>query len=1157
MTRDGSTISALWLPNAVLVAILLDREKGVDLRLIIPCFITNIAVDLALGDSFRTASIFAFANCFEVVLAVLAVRKICPQRPDMAKFHDLFLFGLAGAIGPTIASGLLVTMLFFGDTSPEALDLIIGWIMANGMGLMIITPIVMISIDKLHRPRTLTADQRNEWLLIMLGGTALTIYVFSESNMPFLFLATPFALLSAFRLGSIGAAFATLIITIIASVGTANGIGPISIVEGGLQTKILVLQFFIVTTFISAMPVAAALSGARKLRIDLRESVKFNQTIINNMREIVFRTDAQGRWTLLNPAWEDVTGFTVTESLGWTTDRLLHDDDREENRKISRQLVRGEIDEATLKQRFWNADGELRDIEVSVSVLRDEFEQLIGTTGNIRDVTEKLRQQRELIESEERFQCLAALSPAGIFRTDAHGNCTYVNDAWLKMTGMSYDDAMGDGWGEGLHPDDRERVFSLWSAAVDQEKPFKDEFRFVQVDGSERWVMAVSSPERRQDGTVTGHIGVNLDINETIEARKELEKERKKLQYIVENAFDVIYRVGLDRTCLYASPSTFKLIGRQPEELVGRKIPVALHPDDEAKLDAHQKQFLEGDDDNVVLAFRVEHATQGWRWHEANVRLVRDEKTGKPLEQLVSVRDITDRKAMEEELVEARIRAEDAVQAKSRFLANMSHEIRTPMNGVMGFSDLLKKTHLNQQQKQYVDVITESGKIMLALLNDILDLSKIESGQMTVSNDIVDYPHLMKRVSRSMRPLAAEKGLDLDVVVGKNVPRYLMTDAFRVQQILNNLVGNSIKFTSNGSIKIRATVEKDMLRIRIKDTGIGIAPERLSAIFDEFVQADDSTARTYGGSGLGLAICQRLAKSLGGSLEVESELTKGSTFTVTIPLQEASDKQIAKYHAGKEYQATAKQLHFTGRVLVAEDNPINQLLITELLNTVAIKAEIAGDGIDAINKIRQAIAEERPYDLVFMDVQMPVLDGLAATKHIREIGLTPDQLPIIALTANVYADDIAECKSAGMQDHLAKPVDMDALIHHLQKWLGKNSNAQSAATIRPQSTLGGMSGGTGTKKRGHAAINKLRGKYFAFRDDAMRQIDEFYRLIPDLTAAQRTELAQIAHKLAGTAGMFGENDLSDQARLLEDALTDPNDDFDSIKQGIEQIRKIA
>jgi len=607
------------------------------------------------------------------------------------------------------------------------------------------------------------------------------------------------------------------------------------------------------------------------------------------------------------------------------------------------------------------------------------------------------------------------------------------------------------------------------------------------------------------------------------------EADRKVAQACFDYAFNGIIVTDTDLTILRANPAACSIVGLPRHRLLTKRFPDVLDASAEsgARAGRHFSLLSEQGISRSELQLPPSAGNALRRVIEIGSIDIGDGHL------LHLFDDVTERRQLMLATEQARFAADEANRAKSTFLANMSHEIRTPLNGVIGLGEVLRLTRLDAQQKDYVNKILQSSQALLAILNDLLDLSKIEAGHMTFEFQPIVLAELLEEVAATTLALSRAKGIEAVFEVDQNTPPRIMGDRLRLMQVIRNLLGNAVKFTSRGSVglnidSVGPLEGKAWVRLRITDTGIGMSLAQSSRVFQPFSQGDASTARRFGGTGLGLAISRMLTEGMGGRIELSSEVNRGSTVTVWLPLSIAEgaatvndiDDEISL--ARNEFQGS--------RVLVAEDNAINREVIGQLLRHAGIDVIPAVDGVEALRLLDRQLP-----DLVIMDVQMPGVDGLSATRILRNKGF---QLPIVALSAGVSSTEREACESAGMNDFLAKPINLGDLAAVLTRWLPPRDTL--AAEHIPTSIKAPVDDGDFPGLMIEEALPRFLGKREILvwaRDTLVNQHRESPAHLRAFAAESRwAEMARITHALRGAAANIGAIDLARQARLLEESL---------------------
>ncbi len=634
---------------------------------------------------------------------------------------------------------------------------------------------------------------------------------------------------------------------------------------------------------------------------------------------------------------------------------------------------------------------------------------------------------------EERFD-LDALAPfaaklagVGFWRFDHAAGRFAWSEEMYRIYGLDADSPAPDidAVNAFVHPDDRARLLKH-----QEENSGKDaaiEVRIVRSDGEIRHVVSRSTFHADESGATT-RVGVLTDITEMKRAEAEALRREQHYRFVTDHAHDMIVRVRLDGQLGYISPGSVRVFGYTPEEMSRIGPREMTHPDDlpmvaQAITDMISRRLPHLPE---PLRYRAQRKDGRWIWVESNPTLVFDPE-GRPIETIDIVRDITETKLFEAELEAARLEAEAAAAAKSAFLANMSHELRTPLTSIIGFSRLMhERGDLPAEAQGHARRIHDASEALLAIINDVLDLSKLEAGHAVLENQPFSLRQLLDEAMGLLAIQAAAKGLELRLELDPKAPELVQGDVTRLRQVLLNFLSNAVKFTDRGQVVVKAgwrTLKSGpRLKIQVIDTGAGIAPDTIGRLFERFSQADVSINRTHGGTGLGLSISKAIVALMDGAIGVDSQPGEGSTFWFDIPCAVA--ERSVETHAPEAELGSADL-----KVLMVDDTPANRELVRLMLEPLGLRIEEAGGGADGVQA-----AMTRPYDLILMDVRMPGVDGLEATRVIRAASAFNRRTPILALTADVQPENAAACRNAGMDDVIAKPISPRELIAKIAHW---------------------------------------------------------------------------------------------------------------------------
>jgi PAS domain S-box-containing protein len=659
------------------------------------------------------------------------------------------------------------------------------------------------------------------------------------------------------------------------------------------------------------------------------------------------------------------------------------------------------------------------------------------------------RREEQLLVQSRRLNIALESSRIGIWEFNAVTKEVFWDKRMNQLYGFEADksDHNAKTWGTRLHPEDLENAESECARVIENRAPFLSNFRILLPDGSVKFIRSIAKTYNNDDGQLI-LIGVNQDVTTDVKLQEQLQtsngelmsrqadleqahtrlkkhqRESHRLSLIAKHASDTIIMSDADSHILWVNDAFVKSTGYSLEDAIGQnRCDLLTGPDsDPVAMEAVLRHTQRGEVFHTEILNYTKSGTPFW----AEVHLVPiSGKDGEP-DLIISIaRDVTDARRHKRELAAAKTAAETADRAKSEFLATMSHEIRTPMNGIIGMADLLHDAALPPEQALYLETIRTSSTALLDIINDILDLSRLDEGKLSITPAEFDLRACLRSAVDLLRPMAIEKNLYLTLDTTYDMPERAFADDGRLRQILVNLVGNALKFTETGGVSVRVsarpTATGQRLNIEVRDSGIGIRPENVGHIFDRFSQEDAATTRRFGGTGLGLTISNMLARLMGGEISVTSVQGEGTCFHLSLPLAPVTGDAtlVPQYSPAPDPDKLAGKV-----VLVAEDNKTNRLLISKFLEDLPIKLYFAVNGREAVMQSRATSP-----DIILMDMSMPVMNGLEATREIRATeGVQP---VIIALTANAFESDRDACFEAGMDHFLSKPLRKNQLLDAL------------------------------------------------------------------------------------------------------------------------------
>lgn len=775
------------------------------------------------------------------------------------------------------------------------------------------------------------------------------------------------------------------------------------------------------------------ITSQRTAHANLAESEDRFRTLADNIAQFAWMTDETGAIFWFNKRWFDYTGTTLAEMKGWGWRSVLHPEHVERvMQKFTQCVLAGDEWKDTFPLR--GKDGTYRWFLSQARPIRDTAAKAPRWFGTNTDITEQLAVDRSLTQAHAQLKSIVDAAADVIVTLDDQGRILSVNSAVEQVFGYKPKEVIAN------------PINLLIDWSDDPAASGDSQIRGIVV-GRGREVQGL----KRDGTTVPLEVSVSVTklgkrklyaaIIRDISERKRTEEVLRIRLRAIEFATNGILITDAslpDNPIIYVNPAFEALTGYSSEEVLGKNCRLLQGPDTNAvSVGAIRGAVKKRQECHVTL---LNYRKDGSRfWNDLHISPVQDDH--KNITHFIGVQsDITERIRYEQRLQEAQEQADSANRAKSEFLANMSHEIRTPLTAILGCADSLFRQIEDPDPKDVVRMIRDQGQLLLGILNDVLDLSKIEAGRLEIRIEPCDPVRIVGDVDSLMHSAAVEKGIELRTIYQSRMPDRIQTDPLRLRQILLNVVSNAVKFTMTGWVEIRISClpvdDRMVLQIAVEDTGIGIPTDRIDTIFEAFAQAKNAVNARLHGTGLGLTICQKLVQMLRGTIHVTSKEGSGSQFVIEVPAGEIDldlmkDPEELTLSAAKRDSHLSMDVFIPCRVLIAEDTRAIQFMMSRMLKDVVTSVTVAENGEMAVAAVEAAAQTDKPFDVILMDMQMPVLNGFDATRILRDRGYT---LPVIALTAGAMSGDREKCLAVGCTDYLPKPIDRAELLAKLQQY---------------------------------------------------------------------------------------------------------------------------
>lgn len=824
--------------------------------------------------------------------------------------------------------------------------------------------------------------------------------------------------------------------------------------------------------------------------------------ILGNIDEMVFIYDCyKHRYTAANQIIGDVLGYRPEEIVNLKSIlRIVHPDDRTNWKRnmnlVQENILKGNFTSSRSVNRFQAKDGSTVYLETNtIPIKKGKTIKIVSTS---HDITDHMLMAQNLKASEKEYREIVENSYDCIYSYDKNGTVTFVNQSFKQHTGVEAEKFIGTNCLDWVHPDDRPAMLSVMENIA--RGPVSFLFRMCASPGEYINFRASNWPVYDDNGQFQGTMATAINIERDILLEKQVYDSEAKYRSLYYNAQVGLITSRMDGSQIIMANNKFaEMLGYdKPSELEGMPLnKVWAEPQERNKF----VELLRNQ--QLVLNYPVKAVCKDGQIKEFELFARYDPHNDTIESNLIDI----------SEMLKAREKAEAASLAKDQFLANISHEIRTPMIGILGSVDLLEQSGLSHEQAANLSIIRECGEHLLTIINEILDVSKIELGMLFLNSEPCSLPDLFIKTSKILEPVFKEKGLQLVLNLEHNMPNKVLIDQTKLRQVLFNILHNAVKFTSQGLIVINAFTqinsnEEYCLQVSISDTGIGIPQNQQNKIFEAFTQADSSTSREFGGTGVGLYICKKLIDLMQGQIWVDSCEGKGTIFHFRIPLKIVPPDQITtdRQEPTLEYDLDNSILEFNPiRILIVEDNSLTQKIVGQMLSNYGFEVWYAANGLECLR-----VLSENHFDMVLMDMQMPLMDGYETTRFIRD-DAELKHLPVIAMTAHAMAGDREKCLASGCSDYITKPFKSEELVQlikkHLPRYLRNVSHVNN----------------------GKKLINELIPEFISNLQEMIEELDLAVK------AKNCEVIRSVSHDIKGTAGMYGFMDISETAALMEQA----------------------